>query len=334
VISSIRKYFIFLLKLAAALLVIFYLNKKGLLKLSSVASSFSLSNIILIFLLLFFVILTGTIRWFILLRSQRIKVNFLRCFRLFYIGYAFNYVLPGGVTGDVIKISNIIKNNSSKSSAGLSVVVDRVFGLLACCLIILFFIPEIFFQVNEKKWFFMSSAEFLLLYYIVVTAFLGLCSAMVFLILNNGKIHRFIITFFHRRKNVVSKLLSSVTKAVFAYRKSMKVLIINIVIAIFAQIIIALALCVIAKDIIIDFSLAITDINIASIIAQIVSLVPIVPGGIGVGEAAFAKSLFYLNGRIWMDFASIYLSFRIFNIAFSLPGLLWFVFRKEEFPNS
>ncbi|MEO6848738.1 MAG: lysylphosphatidylglycerol synthase transmembrane domain-containing protein [Chthoniobacterales bacterium] len=78
------------------------------------------------------VIFTGTYRWWILLRVQQISLPIFQVGQLFLIGLFFNLFLPGGTGGDIVKIFYLFKVvPKRKSSAFLSVVVDRVFGVLA-----------------------------------------------------------------------------------------------------------------------------------------------------------------------------------------------------------
>ncbi|MFV0415073.1 MAG: lysylphosphatidylglycerol synthase transmembrane domain-containing protein [Chthoniobacterales bacterium] len=71
-------------------------------------------------------------RWDVLLRVQDIRLRFPRVVALNLIGAFFNLFLPGSTGGDVLKIYYAIRESPDKKMpAFLSVVVDRIMGLLA-----------------------------------------------------------------------------------------------------------------------------------------------------------------------------------------------------------
>jgi hypothetical protein len=71
-------------------------------------------------------------RWQLLLRVQGIYLSWVRIFALLLIGVFFNFLIPGGTGGDVIKIFYLLKETPGKRTAALlSVLVDRLVGLMA-----------------------------------------------------------------------------------------------------------------------------------------------------------------------------------------------------------
>ena len=71
-------------------------------------------------------------RWQLLLRVQGIELSWVRLFGLLLIGVFFNFFIPGGTGGDVIKIFYLLKETPGKRTAAfLSVLVDRLIGLIA-----------------------------------------------------------------------------------------------------------------------------------------------------------------------------------------------------------
>ncbi len=76
--------------------------------------------------------LLQTERWRLLLKVQGISLGWLRTLRIYLIGLFFNLFLLGATGGDVVKIFYAMRETASKKSAAfLSVVVDRMMGLLA-----------------------------------------------------------------------------------------------------------------------------------------------------------------------------------------------------------
>src|SRR5437660_5771293 len=76
--------------------------------------------------------IAAAIRWQILLRVQKIRLNVPRLTGLFLIGMFYNQFLPGGTGGDIIKSYLLLKETPDhKAGALLAVVFDRFIGLVA-----------------------------------------------------------------------------------------------------------------------------------------------------------------------------------------------------------
>ena len=83
---------------------------------------------------LFLIIINA--RWWWLLRANRLDVGFFEVQRLAWIGFFFNNVIPGTTGGDVVKAIYIAKRcSTNRVQALVSVVVDRIVGLLSLLLI-------------------------------------------------------------------------------------------------------------------------------------------------------------------------------------------------------
>ncbi len=77
-------------------------------------------------------------RWQILLRAAGIHFTWWRTTQLYFIGAFFNLFLLGATGGDVAKIYYAVRESpTARAAAFLSIVVDRVIGLLALCLVAL-----------------------------------------------------------------------------------------------------------------------------------------------------------------------------------------------------
>lgn len=78
-----------------------------------------------------FEILAG-IRWQILLRVQGVHLSWWRLYGLLMVGLFFSLFIPGGTGGDIIKGYYLLKEApvGQKTSAALSVVMDRLLGLI------------------------------------------------------------------------------------------------------------------------------------------------------------------------------------------------------------
>lgn len=72
----------------------------------------------------------SALRWLILLRGQGFNLTMKNVFSLQLIGLFFNFVVPGGVGGDLVKGYYLVKQNDTrKFLAATSIIMDRVLGL-------------------------------------------------------------------------------------------------------------------------------------------------------------------------------------------------------------
>ena len=82
-------------------------------------------------------VVSATTRWWLLLRVQAIPLSWPEALRIYLIGTFYNLFLPGSTGGDAVKAFYILRKAPVEKRAGaiLTVVLDRVLGLLALVLI-------------------------------------------------------------------------------------------------------------------------------------------------------------------------------------------------------
>lgn len=80
-----------------------------------------------------------SIRWYVLLRAQKIKVPFWAAVKVHFLGLFYNNIMVSSVGGDMLRVWYIAKHTDKRLEAGLSVLVDRVVGLFSLVLMALFF---------------------------------------------------------------------------------------------------------------------------------------------------------------------------------------------------
>lgn len=74
------------------------------------------------------VILT-LIRWWVLVRAQSLPFTLSSAFRVGLIGFFYNIVLPGSVGGDIVKAAVLAREQSRRTVAVATVLMDRVIAL-------------------------------------------------------------------------------------------------------------------------------------------------------------------------------------------------------------
>jgi uncharacterized protein (TIRG00374 family) len=76
-------------------------------------------------------VLVTFVRWYVLVRAQRLPFTLPDAFRLGAVGFFFNSFLPGSVGGDVIKAAFLAREQSRRTVAVATVLMDRAIALWA-----------------------------------------------------------------------------------------------------------------------------------------------------------------------------------------------------------
>ncbi len=76
-----------------------------------------------------------TLRWVLLMRCRGLNVNYIRAFRLTMVGTFFNFCMPGMTGGDLVKAYYAAKRSRRRTDAIMSIVFDRITGLLGLAIL-------------------------------------------------------------------------------------------------------------------------------------------------------------------------------------------------------
>ena len=118
-----------LIKAALASALIWYLIHVGALDLDAIARLATPSIVCAILILQLLMLALNNWRWMILLRAQAFPASVRSTFPLTLIGLFFNFAMPGGVGGDVIKGYYLLKEHPERRiAAALSIFMDRMSG--------------------------------------------------------------------------------------------------------------------------------------------------------------------------------------------------------------
>jgi len=94
------------------------------------------------------------LRWYVLLTPLGTRVPLLDLFWLYLVGFFWNSFLPSGFGGDIVKAVELRRISQQGAAAVVSVVAERVIGLLGTCLIglaVIAYRPDL--MPSEATWF-------------------------------------------------------------------------------------------------------------------------------------------------------------------------------------
>jgi uncharacterized protein (TIRG00374 family) len=307
-----------ILKFVLAIGLIYWLYNSGKLDLSLVKKSISMGpQWIFAVLLITLQAFSGTLRYQILLETKsKSDFSFKKLLPLNYIGFFFSSVLPGAVTGDIIKVVYIKKHDPSLSKTSLVTLtlLDRLLGLTG-----LLVLAGFFSLINYKSLIILSDK---IPHLIHLNLLLCLGSLIFFGILISGRRVQKFATDFLRKIPLIGHKVSSIVEQLLSLHENRFDLLKCLGFSILSQFFGILAFWVVSSpfyQVKIPLSYAFSFIPIG----LIATAIPISPGGLGVGHVLFAN-LFMLVG---IDngaslFNLFYLAAFLHNFSGVIPYLL------------
>ena len=265
--------------------------------------------------------LLQNLRWWIILKCFKIHIKFYDAFLLTWIGNFFSSILPGLISGDVIKGLYLKKKTHTLVAVYTTLIFDRLLGLFG--LLLLFLIASTKLSLSSSN-IISSLSLFSLLGGLSVAVFIFfICFPSFSSLFKSNNFLRKVIGKFPK-KNFLISLYQNLT---LLRQHKLKLLF-----AVFLSILIHLALCLLIYQIStfvitenkLDFWQQVTVIPLGLVITAI----PISPAGLGVGHIAF-ENLYNLLGS--SGGANLFNLFIINQVLVFLLGFIPFLFYKKSF---
>ena len=219
----------------------------------------------------------ATYRWTRFLHSQDLKVTFIQGFQLNAIGNFFNFAVPGGVGGDLVKGYYITKASPhAKMDAAVSVLMDRLSGLLAMSLLALAMLVYRWDLVSQQR-------QLLLIFYTVLTV--NLASFAIWAHIFSHRLHQ--LGWVEAALSLLPKSESflKIYRAVSNYRHTKQVFLPALLLSITGQTI-AVFFFVLAGQALGYNNVPLSTYFVAVPIAFMVQSLPLSPAGVGVAQTA------------------------------------------------
>jgi len=308
-----------ILKIGVAFALIFWLWRSGAIDFAKVGGVVvSAAWLVPTLSVLFASIAIITIRWWLLLRMEKIDLSLGAALKLTLVGLFWNNVLPGAVTGDFVKMYYLGGKSPDKKAEGYAtVVIDRVIGLAAL-------IYLAFFAALTNREFVFAHQELKLTFYGNAILALGFTVGILALVLGLG-----------RNSSFADKIRGSRLPGIEGARRGYRTLIRlgerpGILLASFALGMLSHALLVVVGIIsaraLGEDSLGLASYGFVVPIGLLVNSVPIgLPGGLGAGEKAF-QELFLWAGAAATIGANVMLLLRLGQLIWGLVGGVIYAF--------
>jgi uncharacterized protein (TIRG00374 family) len=311
------------LKIAFAAALIFYLFTGGALDFAPISHLLQGRLDILAFtaVLLFVGLLLSGLRWWLIMRAAGFALSLPLVLQLQLIGAFFSTWLPGSAGGDAARGAYLVRVLAARrTSALLTLALDRLFSLFG-----LVFLAALLVLLNLKATEVQPIVQFYIWLTLTALALGAGGSILVYVAAARLKIGRF--------PHWLEKLRPYATQlrgAVILIGSAWKTMLVCAFVSVVASASVAAGIVVLS----IGFSFAPKPsvAALAGVLGNISSAIPLTPGGIGIGEMAFAKVCEEI-GNASGPLASIYLSFRLIMASVSFSGMFcWLFFNSGSRP--
>ncbi|MBC7385668.1 MAG: flippase-like domain-containing protein [Cryobacterium sp.] len=320
---SLRSLSLNVLKVLFVVLVFWWLAKKNLISVSAFMGG--LKNWPQILVGVFCLLLSAFLaafRWGILLRAQGIKIRNSRLLQLQFIGNFFNVALPGAVSGDFVKAFYIAHESpGNRGRAFGSILFDRLVGLTALVAVsVTALLLEMRHFIGSPilagvKAFVMTSGAAVVVFY-----------AYLFLMHENADpVLQFLQAF--ERRNAKFGSLVRIYLGVRVYHSERRLVVRAFLVAFLIQSLSAYA-CLCFARALGEWQIPANGLLVVTPLGLLVTAVPVLPGGVGTGHAAFSFFYHLLGSDRGADIFSYFVLIQLCIGA--VGGLVYLKFKKGE----
>jgi uncharacterized protein (TIRG00374 family) len=254
-------------------------------------------------------------RWQRLLAAVGLIVRFAETVRLTFIGGFFSLVVPGSTGGDVVKAYYAARRTGRNTRAVLSVFVDRVIGVFTLVI------------VAAVALFLGPGGEGYQVARVTVLAFL-LGGTLAFVVFASRTVRRGLGLSALVRKLPFQRVIEEIKASAELYRGRPGTIVVAFLVSIVNQLGLATVVWALAQALHIEGVSLIACYALVPI-TNLLSAVPIVPGGWGVGELAYA----YFFGQIGVpatEAVGLSVVYRLSFLLVNVPGgVFWLLMRDH-----
>ena len=320
---GLRKFSSLAVKIAFAAAVLTWMTHTDRLNLGQIGAAFrQWPAMVAIVAIIYAQIALMSWRWRVLTNALGFGLHYRKAFSLSLIGLLFTVVLPGSVTGDLVKAYYLGRDVPKRRSQGFTtILIDRYLGLLSLlgigCVGVLLNL-----DVISHNRILASLALF------AGISFVGGVSALLIAILVSGRVSSWLRRLEERTR--LAGVLIRCLSAVDSYRTQPRALIYGFLISIPTHILACTGIYIAmqtvqASGVSLELFLLLVPLGL------ITTAIPVSPAGVGIGQAAF-YSLFSIVAASWgTPASSAFTVFQSVQIAVFLTGFLsYFTWRSVK----
>ncbi len=279
------------------------------------------------FLVYGFIQILAAWRWQLLMRVQRMQLSFFQTFKLTMIGNFFSLIIPGAVSGDLLKIAYAGQHFSGrKTEILLTIMLDRILGLFAmfcaaslATLLCLGEMPGLWQQhrlLGIAVLLANAGCVFCILAYALYR-----CKNFFF---RSSFLRRGISALYRHLPRILANTLERLQTAFALYQTKQRILGKHVLYSILIHLINAFCLFAIGKSLG-EKAMGVLQYTLSTQIANATGLLPLTPGGLGMRDAVSAAFFKAFMANPPEVAGSIPVIFSILVVSWSLIGALIFI---------
>ena len=259
-----------------------------------------------------FTAMIGSIRLGLLLDSQGVHLSFGKRYRLVSIGSFFNFCLPGGTGGDVVKLYYLTSENRGRGiELAMVLLIDRfvaLFSLMVLTIGLALLENHLIMEHALIRWLVIGSA-------VGVGGGMLVVAAMCFNSIRGSRLFRSIL-----RRIPFRHSLERAFDALYAFRNHKRAVMLAAFVCLLGHLGLA-GMFGYTGRILIPQATGLTT-PVLALFGMLANALPVTPGGLGVGEAAFDR-LFNIAG--FAGGATLLLTWRAGLLPLCAIGCLFYV---------
>ncbi len=257
---------------------------------------------------LFSTLLVAALRWHVLLVAQGIRLAPGATLRVVLAASFFGTFLPGTLGGDLLRSGYIARAARGRASTGLlSIVMDRTLGLAG--LLVVAAVVALAHPASIPRAIGATIAVSLLALALAALALPRITRAL------SRRASRA-----HSWRAGIAKSLRELNTAMITYRRAGGGVATGLLLSMLICVLDVVGLVLVTRAMAID-ALPWMQQALAGTLALVANSVPLTPGGLGIGEAAFANTALALEPlRSGAPYATAFLAYRCVTILSTLPG--------------
>ena len=271
------------------------------------------------------------VRWYLLVRALDLPFTLRNAFRLGLVGFFYNTVLPGSIGGDLLKGYFIAKDQPTRRAAAVAtVIIDRAMGLFGL-LLFASVSGSVAWAMGDERLVNNVSLQRIVEFTGVLAASMT-AGYLLLGLLPARRADRFAARLKHVPK--AGHALAEAWYAVWMYRQQMPTVVLGVLVTAVAHLAMITSFYFASRAFTADVPSDLPtypEIMVIAPIGFIVQALPLSPGGVGVGEAAFAE-LYKLSGRSGPNGLAARLALRMVEWMLGFLGYVVYLRMKKELP--
>lgn len=308
------------LKIAFAVGIIYWLVQSGKLNFTALKNLLTPGILLLSVGIISTNIFLASERWRVLVKSQGIPAKMWSSFKLTLIGQFFNFAMPGGVGGDVIKAYYFTREfPGTKVVAATSVLMDRVLGLYAMILLAL---VVMIYDINHVT----HVSTLTTLFYFIIALFIVFTIALGLVF--SSHVYKTQLLKRVIRKLPLAEKFMKIYESLHLYGNSYTRIAQVILISLIAQSTAILFLYMVG--LVSGFSdIPAKTYFLVAPLGFMATAIPISPAGVGVGQAAFYFLFNVYTGQSSEVGPTTITAFQVSSFVVSLAGAFFYMRYKR-----